>query len=49
MRQHLYAGFICAAFGLVGALIAYGMSTTAKHDPQTVCLTRPWLDVKPPC
>lgn len=29
--------------------IVYGMATTANTTPQAVCLTRPWLDVKPPC
>lgn len=40
---------LIAASGFIVIGIIYGMATTANNDPQTVCLTRPWLDVKPPC
>lgn len=40
--------FVGALFGLLVA-ITYGMIATANNDPMAVCLTRPWLDVKPPC
>lgn len=38
---------VASAFIVCG--ICYGMSTTASHEPNVVCLSRPWLDVKPPC
>jgi hypothetical protein len=49
MSKYAYGYLLIFLYAMVALGIAYGMSTTANNDPQAVCLTRPWLDVKPPC
>lgn len=48
-RRKLCIVTLVFSFAAVLVGICYGMASTANNDPQAVCLTRPWLDVRPPC